>query len=82
MAGCPVWVQVEGHCLDIVAAFTVHLAAAIPNATMPAGMYVFLRDGHIAKEPIEIIDAAGIVPELPGLGIELDEKLVEKYRVG
>ena len=81
-AGCPVWVQVEGHCLDIVAAFTVHLAASIPNATLPAGMYVFLRDGHIAQEPIEIVDAAGIVPERPGLGIELDDGLVENYRVG
>jgi L-alanine-DL-glutamate epimerase-like enolase superfamily enzyme len=80
-AGCPVWVQIEGHCLDVVAAFAVHQAAAIPNATLPAGMYVFLRDGHIVREPVEIVEGVATVPDRPGLGIELDHRMVEKYRI-
>ena len=33
--GCPVWIQMEGHCYDIQAAFNAHVGAAIPNATLP-----------------------------------------------
>lgn len=81
-AGCPVWVQHEAHCLDVTAAFTVHQAAALPNATRPADMLVFLGDGHIAKEPLQISEGEAVVPNRPGLGVELDEGMVEKYRVG
>jgi L-alanine-DL-glutamate epimerase-like enolase superfamily enzyme len=81
-AGCPVWVQHEAHCLDVTAAFTVHQAAALPNATRPADMLVFLRDGHIAKEPLQIGEGKAAVPDRPGLGVELDERMIEKYRVG
>ena len=80
-AGCPVWVQVEGHCLDIVAAFATHLAAAIPNETLPSDILHFMREGPVVKEPLELSDGEITVPDTPGLGVELDEGLVEKYRV-
>lgn len=81
-AGCPVWVQFEGHCLDIATAFNLHMAAAIPNATLPADILPFLREGYITREPIEPLAGTMRVPEGPGLGVELDEAMVEKYRVG
>ncbi|MBC7335984.1 MAG: mandelate racemase/muconate lactonizing enzyme family protein [Clostridia bacterium] len=80
-AGCPVWVQFEGHCLDIAAAFNVHLGAAIPNATLPADILHFLREGYISKEPLVPAEGLVRVPDTPGLGVELDEAAFERYRV-
>lgn len=80
-AGCPVWVQFEGHCLDIAAAFDLHQAAAIPNATLPSDILPFLRESHITKVPLEVKEGMMALPEGPGLGVELDERLAEKYRV-
>jgi len=80
-AGCPVWVQFEGHCLDIAAAFDVHMAAAIPNATLPSDILPFLREAPIAREPLTLSNGLYTVPTRPGLGITLDDKMVAKYRV-
>ena len=79
--GCPVWVQFEGHCLDIAAAFNIHMAAAIPNATLPSDILPFLREGYLCKDPIEPDEGFMRVPDGPGLGIALDEKMVERYRI-
>lgn len=80
-AGCPVWLQTEGHCLDIQAAFDAHVGAAIPNATLPYDTLHFLREGHVVQNPLEPKDGFLPVPEGPGLGIRLDRKWVENYRV-
>ncbi len=80
-AGCPVWIQNEGHCLDIVAAFDAHLGAAIPNATLPYDTLPFLREGTIAENPMEPKDGFLTVPTEPGLGIQLNPKAVARYRV-
>jgi len=81
-AGCPVWVQSEGHCLEIAAAFNIHLAAALPNATLPADILHFLREAPITREPLVPIGGMVRVPEGPGLGIEVDEAALQAYRVG
>jgi len=80
-AGCPVWVQFEGHCLDIAAAFDVHMAAAIPNATLPSDIMPFLREAPIAREPLILCEGAYTVPSTPGLGITLDDRAIARYRV-
>ena len=36
----------------------------------------------LTKQKFPVVDGDISVPEEPGLGIELDEKVVEKYRVG
>jgi L-alanine-DL-glutamate epimerase-like enolase superfamily enzyme len=36
----------------------------------------------LTKQRFPVIDGEISVPEEPGLGIELDEQVVEKYRVG
>jgi L-alanine-DL-glutamate epimerase-like enolase superfamily enzyme len=59
----------------------VHLAATIPNATLPSDILPFLRDGHIVHDPCEPKGGLLLVPEGPGLGIQLDDKMMEKYRV-
>jgi glucarate dehydratase len=79
--GCPSWVQFEGHCLDIAAAFNVHLAATIPGATLPSDILHFLRAAYLALEPLVPHEGYVDVPQGDGLGVELDESLVERYRV-
>jgi muconate cycloisomerase len=80
--GCPVWLQLEGHCLDIRGAFIAHLGATISNATLPYDVLPFLREASIVANPPEVIDGLMQVPEGPGLGIELDRQAVKRYHVG
>jgi L-alanine-DL-glutamate epimerase-like enolase superfamily enzyme len=63
---------------------SLHFAAAIPNGLLlewdqnPNA----LRD-ELLKEPLRLeSDGAVRLPELPGLGIELDRAAVERYRIG
>jgi L-alanine-DL-glutamate epimerase-like enolase superfamily enzyme len=80
-AGIPVWLQFEGHCLDVAAAFDAHLGAVIPNATMPFDTLPFLREAGITAAGMPVEKGAMQVPESPGLGVTLDDRLVTKYRI-
>ena len=81
-AGIPVWLQTEGHCYDLQAAFNCHVNAVIPNATLAQDTLPFLREASIVTEPLWPTDGAVKVPEGPGLGVDLDEEMIGKYRVG
>jgi L-alanine-DL-glutamate epimerase-like enolase superfamily enzyme len=82
-AGLPVWQQAYGLSLGIGAAFAVHLAASVRNATIPSDILHFLREHDLlVDDPIRPVDGHIAVPEGPGLGVELDEKALAKYRVG
>jgi L-alanine-DL-glutamate epimerase-like enolase superfamily enzyme len=35
----------------------------------------------LLREPFELVDGAYAVPTAPGLGIELDERALERFRV-
>jgi len=62
----------------------VHLMAAIPNGQMAE---YFLRDldimvfDEVVREPLMPENGYLTVPQRPGLGMELDEAKLEKYRV-
>lgn len=62
-------------------AANVHLAAAIPSCPMVefAVTYNPLRT-ELVKEPLVPKEGFFVIPERPGLGVELDEKVVAKYR--
>lgn len=72
----------------------VHLAAASPAVTLscviPVSTPAEFQSGQIGgiyykddliKEPMKLVDGAIEVPEKPGMGIDVDEKKIEKYRV-
>ena len=44
-----------------------------------AGMYPFPLSDEILTEPLEIEQGYLMVPEAPGLGIDIDERVIEKY---
>jgi len=61
----------------------VHLGAATPNFDLPE--YHALGgdwwDDRLARDEPLIEDGRSAVPEAPGLGIELDEDVVEAHRL-
>jgi L-alanine-DL-glutamate epimerase-like enolase superfamily enzyme len=44
-----------------------------------AGMYPFLLADEILKEPLDIADGLLRVPKGPGLGVEIDERVIDSY---
>jgi len=82
VGGMPLFIEVVG--LGITEAFGLHLAAAIKNATLPSITLVhsqLLREDDLIKEPLKVKEGHADLPKGPGLGVELDERALEKYRV-
>jgi len=79
-AGCPTW-RGTGMDLGVRDMSSVHAAAAA-GCGLPSDII-----GHLLREDDLLVDAIGfeegalIVPEAPGLGIELDREALERYRV-
>lgn len=72
----------------------VQLAAASPSVTLscviPISTPAEFQRGQVAGiyykddllvEPMKVVDGAIVVPSGPGMGIEVDQKKIEKYRV-
>ena len=81
-AGMPVWLQVVGLQLGVSGAYGNHVHAVIRNATIPSDVLHFTRENDLVGEVMAPKDGFVEIPETPGLGVELDMKAVEKYRVG
>ncbi|MEM2905420.1 MAG: mandelate racemase/muconate lactonizing enzyme family protein [Candidatus Bathyarchaeia archaeon] len=82
VAGIPVW-HGSGVDLGLLEASYVHACAATSNATLTSDIFSeFCRVDDLITEPIEIKNGLAKVPQKPGLGVELDEKALEKYRAG
>ena len=70
-------------------AASIHLAVATPNAVIMEGGNIHnatdvggSRGNVLLKEPLEFTAGMARVPERPGLGIEFDEKELQKIVVG
>ena len=79
-AGMPVW-HGSGHELGILDAAMLHTCAAAPNCTLPSDILSHQRVDDLIVKPIDIRDSYAIVPDRPGLGVELDEDAVRRYQV-
>jgi len=79
-AGMPVW-HGSGHELGILDAAMLHSCAASPNCTLPSDILSYERVDDLIVKPIEIRDSYAIVSDQPGLGVELDEDALGRYRV-
>lgn len=80
-ANVPVWIQMGGLCLGVLAAYSVHLQATLPNATLPCDELPFTRVADICDGSLVLEAGHFVVPEGPGLGIQVDLATIEKYRV-
>jgi L-alanine-DL-glutamate epimerase-like enolase superfamily enzyme len=78
-----------GTALEVLAA--AHLGICWPESVVEwleypcywtpssAGMYPFPLAAEILKEPLDIDHGDLIVPKKPGLGVEIDEQVIERY---
>jgi len=81
LAGLPVW-HGSGNDLGILEASFVHACAAVKNATLTSDIFgEFCREDDLLVEPLEIENGFVKVPTGPGLGVEVDDKALERYRV-
>ena len=78
--GIPVW-QASNVDLGLFDVFRMHASAAAPNCTLGSDLCGnFVHEHSLLAEPL-IQQGYAMVPDKPGLGVELDEEAVEKYTV-
>lgn len=78
--GMPCW-HGSGHELGIKDAAMMQSCAAAANCTLPSDILSHQRVDNLIVEPINIKDSYVIVPDTPGLGVELDEDALQKFSV-
>ena len=78
-AKMPFWLQLVGD--GLTTTWAAHLGAVLTHASWPTISCINLYSHHLLKQEIEVIGGYQRVPEGPGLGVEIDEAAVEKYRV-
>lgn len=82
LAGLTCWRGSEVD-LGILEASGLHAAAAAPSCTLPSDILgELVRVDDLIENPIRFECGYALVPQGPGLGVELDRKALERYRVG
>ena len=66
---------------SVATAAAVHLACAVPNVDWGVSLTHFYLAEDIVRQPLSIDDGAVSLPSEPGLGVEVDEAAVERFRV-
>ena len=80
MAGIPCW-HGSGVELGIRDMSFIHAAAAPRSCTIGSDTLSYLRQHSLITPPFQPVDGYIEVPKKPGLGVELDEDAVKRYRV-
>lgn len=75
----PFWLQLVGN--GLTTTWAAHLGAVLSHATWPAITCINLYSHHLLTKPVEIVGGFHRVPEEPGLGVTVDENVIEKLRV-
>ncbi|MCG9129399.1 mandelate racemase/muconate lactonizing enzyme family protein [Candidatus Poribacteria bacterium] len=78
-ADMPFWLQIVGN--GITSTWAAHLGSVLTHATWPAITCLNLYSHHLLQQPIVVKEGCHSVSDAPGLGIEVDEDAIEKYRV-
>ena len=66
---------------SISSAAALHLACAVPKADWGVSLTHFYLAADIVKRPLPLAGGLVALPDGPGLGIEVDEAAVERFRV-
>jgi galactonate dehydratase len=78
-ANKPFWLQLVGT--GITTTWAAHLGSVCAQAKWPAITCMNIWESQLLTEPIELRGGYYRVPETPGLGIAVDPRAIEKYRV-
>jgi L-rhamnonate dehydratase len=77
-------IKVANHCFttDINVAAALHLLTSIPNALiLEYGVEPGEISRSLARNPLRVVDGYVAVPEEPGLGIEPNQDVIDRYLV-
>ncbi len=75
----PFWLQLVGT--GLTTAMAAHFGAVLPLAQWPAVTCLNNYEDDLLVEPLTIVGGHLRVPEAPGLGIEIDEAAIARYRM-
>ncbi len=75
----PFFLQLVGT--GLTTAFMLHFGATLTHATWPAITCHEIYEDDLIRARLPVRDGYLALPECPGLGVELDEDAVERYRV-
>ena len=75
----PFWLQLVGT--GITTACALHLGSVLSHAQLPYITCFELFEDDLLVDPIRVVDGHAAVPDGPGLGVEIDEDAIERYRV-
>lgn len=75
----PFWLQLVGT--GITTAYAAHIGSVLTHAQFPYITCHELWEHDLLSSRLQVVDGYIAVPEGPGLGIEVDEKAIERYRV-
>lgn len=78
-ANKPFWLQLVGT--GITTAWTLHLGAVLSHAQWSAITCLNIYGDDLLTQPLTIQGGYARVPEGAGLGVEVDEEALERYRV-
>jgi L-alanine-DL-glutamate epimerase-like enolase superfamily enzyme len=67
--------------MGVLTAYSVHLQSTLPNATLPCDELPFTRVADVLDGGLVLKAGHFQVPDGPGLGVKVDMKIIEKYRV-
>jgi L-alanine-DL-glutamate epimerase-like enolase superfamily enzyme len=75
----PFWLQMVGT--GLTTALSLHLGAALPAAQWPSVNCLNIYSDDLLVEPITIQGGYARVPDGPGLGIEVDEAALARFKM-
>ena len=75
----PFWLQQVGT--GITAAFSLHFAAVLKQATWPAVNCHQLYERDLLATPVRVKDGTAPIPDKPGLGLQIDEDALARFRL-
>ena len=75
----PFWLQLVG--VGLTTTLSAHLGATLPFAQWPAVNCLNIYADDLLAEPLTITNGYVRVPEKPGLGVEVDEAALTRYKM-
>jgi L-alanine-DL-glutamate epimerase-like enolase superfamily enzyme len=79
MANMPFFLQMVGT--GLTSTLALHLGAVLSHAQWPAVTCHELYEHNLLTGRIDVVGGHARVPEAPGLGVEIDEAALNRYRV-
>jgi L-alanine-DL-glutamate epimerase-like enolase superfamily enzyme len=75
----PFWLQIVGS--GITAAYALQIGSVCSHAQLPYITCHELWENSLLQQPLQAVDGYVAVPDGPGLGIQVDEDAIARYRV-